>query len=422
MSDRSTIVRRFRRVLRHAVTTTTLLLGVSAVTVHAQTPAPFKPEVAVQDADYASVRRTFRTTLSRHGESPQEAPRYRPMRGATEIEYPSGALRLHAWITDHDNRGPKRPAVLFLHGGFSFGMDDWDMALPYFEAGFVVMVPMLRGENGNAGEFSFFYDEVDDVLAAATFLSREPSVDPSRIFLAGHSAGATLALLTAEATGRFRAVASFDGSPDQQLLYHGSAVKPGAHAELVIDPDDLRELQVRSPLAYASSVKSPLRLYYSTEASFLYRYPTARMVEVARAHGRDVVAAQVDGSHMSHVGAAMRQSIVFFKGFVDARTLGRMTPRTAPAVTPSLTGNTTFRLEGHPKAHRVALAGSFNGWDSRHVLCGRQGDEWVCRVDLPVGRHLYRFVVDDEWILDPGNPAREDDGQGSVNSLLVVTH
>jgi hypothetical protein len=56
------------------------------------------------------------------------------------------------------------------------------------------------------------------------------------------------------------------------------------------------------------------------------------------------------------------------------------------------------------------------------VLCGRQRDEWVCRVDLPVGRHLYRFVVDDEWILDPGNPAREDDGQGSVNSLLVVTH
>ena len=97
-----------------------------------------------------------------------------------------------------------------------------------------------------------------------------------------------------------------------------------------------------------------------------------------------------------------------------------MTARTTPEVTPSLTGNTTFRLKGHPKARHVALAGSFKGWDSRHFLCAHQGDEWLCRVDLPAGRHQYKFVVVDDWILDPGNPAREDDGQGNVNSLIVI--
>jgi hypothetical protein len=43
----------------------------------------------------------------------------------------------------------------------------------------------------------------------------------------------------------------------------------------------------------------------------------------------------------------------------------------------------------------------------------------LCRVDLPAGRYTYKFVVDDDWILDPANPARADDGNGGTASLLV---
>ena len=57
--------------------------------------------------------------------------------------------------------------MLFLHGGFQFGPEDWEMTWPYRAAGFIVMVPMLRGEDDQAGDFTMFYDEVDDVLAAA---------------------------------------------------------------------------------------------------------------------------------------------------------------------------------------------------------------------------------------------------------------
>jgi hypothetical protein len=293
------------------------------------------------------------------------------------------------------------------------------MAVPFWEAGFVVMVPMLRGENGHGGDFTFLYDEVDDVLAAASFLAQQPTVDPTRIFLAGHSAGATLALLTAEASGRFRAVSTFDASPDLQLLYHGSARKPGTHAEIVFDPDDLRELEVRSPLAYARSLKSPLRTYFSAEAVPIIRYPTERLVEVARSRGVDAVATPVEGSHMSHVARAMPGSIAFFRTFLDARTAATLTPRTAPAWEPSLEGNTTFRLHGYPAAKRVTVAGSFNGWDSRHLICGKDGGGWVCRFDLAPGRYTYKFVVDDDWILDPANPAHADDGNGGTGSLLV---
>ncbi len=39
------------------------------------------------------------------------------------------------------------------------------------------MMPIFRGENGQSGAFSCFYDEVDDVPAAAEYLIKQPYVD-----------------------------------------------------------------------------------------------------------------------------------------------------------------------------------------------------------------------------------------------------
>jgi dienelactone hydrolase len=409
---------RTRGVVASAIAGVSILAGAASY-VALQPRRMFEPEVQIQNEDYTETRRYFSTKLLREGPSPQHTVlSLRPPDYVEEVEFRSGTRRLKAWMSGHQHARQKLPAVLFLHGGFELGAADWDMAAPYWEAGFVVMVPMLRGENGQPGTFSFLYDEVDDVVAAAAFLSDHPSVDSDRIFLAGHSAGGTLTLLAVEASSRFRAAASFDGSRDQQLLYDGSAAKPGNHAEVVFDPKDSRELQVRSPLAYVYSVKSPVRLYYSYEASVIAQRPSQRFAELARARGADVEASRVWGSHMSHVARAMPRSIAFFK-----RSLGKsevlLRRRTIPALGPSLTGNTEFTLNGHQGAHTVALAGSFNGWDSQHVLCGKEAARWVCRVDLPPGRHLYQFVVDDEWITDPDNPVIEDSGNGSVASVIV---
>jgi Glycogen recognition site of AMP-activated protein kinase/Domain of unknown function (DUF3471) len=91
---------------------------------------------------------------------------------------------------------------------------------------------------------------------------------------------------------------------------------------------------------------------------------------------------------------------------------------TLPA--PSLKGNTTFRLKGHPNARVVAVAGSFNEWNQSQVLCGKEGEEWVCRIDLAPGKYTYKFIIDGDWILDPANPDTEEDERGFTNSVLVV--
>ena len=110
-----------------------------------------------------------------------------PQKSVEQVYFPSGDHRLRAWFNRH-GESEKRPAVLFLHGGWAFGVDDWEMTQPFRDAGYVVLTPILRGENGQPGSFTMFYDEVDDVLAAADYLAKVPCVDPNRIYIAGHSA------------------------------------------------------------------------------------------------------------------------------------------------------------------------------------------------------------------------------------------
>ncbi len=97
----------------------------------------------------------------------------------------------------------------------------------------------------------------------------------------------------------------------------------------------------------------------------------------------------------------------------------QFTARRVELPPPSLKGDTTFRLEGHAGARIVALAGTFNEWNQSRTFCGREEGGWVCRLDLPPGKHLYKFVVDGVWLTDPANPDRETDASGNTNSVLV---
>lgn len=87
---------------------------------------------------------------------------------------------------------------------------------------------------------------------------------------------------------------------------------------------------------------------------------------------------------------------------------------------PSLKGNTTFRLKGHEDAAVVVLSGSFNAWNQSQLVCGREGGEWVCRIDLDPGVYQYKFILDGDWLLDPSNPNTVEDEAGNVNNFLEV--
>jgi hypothetical protein len=55
-----------------------------------------------------------------------------------------------------------------------------------------------------------------------------------------------------------------------------------------------------------------VRLYYGTEEAF-FDANSRRTAELAKGKGLDVEAVRVTGNHNSHVPAAMKQSVEFFK-------------------------------------------------------------------------------------------------------------
>jgi AMP-activated protein kinase-like protein len=76
-----------------------------------------------------------------------------------------------------------------------------------------------------------------------------------------------------------------------------------------------------------------------------------------------------------------------------------------------------------PGARRVAVAGTFNQWDSHAAPLIRAGTKgvWTTTLALPVGQHHYAFVVDGaRWVPDPA-AAAVDDGFGRRNSVVAVT-
>lgn len=78
---------------------------------------------------------------------------------------------------------------------------------------------------------------------------------------------------------------------------------------------------------------------------------------------------------------------------------------------------TQFRLSGFEDAEEVRLAGSFTDWENRALRMHREGKAWVVSLPLTGGKHLYKFIVDGEWITDPANPIKEYDwGAISIRS------
>ena len=159
-------------------------------------PAPATAPKPAPTPTFSDIRATYRTKLVKHGPSPQPYENEPPPQGVERVTYPSGDLQLVAWYA-HPTSDRPVPALIYLHGGFAFGADDFEVARPFLDAGFAVMTPMLRGENGNPGEFELYYGELDDARAAVRWVRARPEIDPKHLYVFGHSAGGVLAAMLA---------------------------------------------------------------------------------------------------------------------------------------------------------------------------------------------------------------------------------
>jgi len=71
-------------------------------------------------------------------------------------------------------------------------------------------------------------------------------------------------------------------------------------------------------------------------------------------------------------------------------------------------------------ANTVHVTGSFNNWSERIPLTKDVKGAFHITIDLPVGEHEYKFIVDDRrWCYDIMKPTRADD-KGNRNNVITV--
>ncbi|WP_257455195.1 alpha/beta hydrolase family protein [Archangium lipolyticum] len=237
------------------------------------TPSPAQPGQKKAET-FVELRKGFKTQLKDTPSEHEPAPQ--PPKGVFEkVTYPAPLGSNVAYVTPV-REGARRPAVLWIQGGFNWGIDEsaWEVsprdndqsARAFREAGLVLMMPALRGCNENPGSREYFLGEVDDVLAALDFLARRPDVDPERIYLGGHSTGGTMALLVAASEPRVRGVFAFGPVAVPNYGETGTA----------LDRAKGKELAIRSPVVFMSLIRVPTLVIEGADEGNTFAFDSLR--------------------------------------------------------------------------------------------------------------------------------------------------
>jgi dipeptidyl aminopeptidase/acylaminoacyl peptidase len=270
-------------------------------------PAPNTPELH-------EYRAAHPTHLQRQGPPPaawQDPTPLKLPRGVKEVTYDSHGLKLKAWLSAIPDDGKTHPAVVFCHGGFWFGNEDWEVLQPFLDAGYVVMAPRVRAENGNPGDFEYYYGEVDDVIAAGRFLAEQKGVDKSRVFISGHSAGADLATLAAMLPNPFAMSAPIGAALEMRVL---AKLSDSRHKQLVVfDPNNPYEVGARCAMLFTASLKCPIALFHGDQdwGDTLQQ----QFVALARQSNKDATLTVVPGNHGQSLPNAIPGIIMLFNKY-----------------------------------------------------------------------------------------------------------
>jgi dipeptidyl aminopeptidase/acylaminoacyl peptidase len=263
----------------------------------------------LQPASLAEARARVRTRLFVQQPSPEPFDPDPPP-GVERVTYTSQGRELVAWLVRPPGSGTY-PGLLYAHAGFALGAGDVAAARPFVEAGYVVLLPAWRGENGNPGNFEMYYGEVDDAQAALEFLAQQVGVDRTRLFAAGHDTGGTIVMLLAMVSDRLRAAAACGGIPDMRAIVEEQR-KP-AFQLMPFDWRDPLELDLRSPARHLRDLRCPLYLFYGERQDQLYYSQAAAMQVLAEPLGKLVRVLQLPGTdHNTAIDAAVPRMIRYF--------------------------------------------------------------------------------------------------------------
>lgn len=236
------------------------------------------------------------------------------VRLAGSFDQPGQTMELWLYLPEGDHAAGSLPCVLVAPAGTNLltGMDlgdgDQPEHLPYVRAGFAVVAYSLDGgdsdiDAGGDDELVHVYRRFVQAQAGLVnarnalefVLARVPQVDPSRIYVAGHSSAGTLALLFAEHEPRLKGCIAYAPCADVEARL--AEVTDNFLLRTLLP--GVREFVTRSsPKTHAAKITCPVFLFHALDDSNVPASESQAFVQLLESHGKQATLATVPtGDH-----------------------------------------------------------------------------------------------------------------------------
>jgi dipeptidyl aminopeptidase/acylaminoacyl peptidase len=260
------------------------------------------PQVVSLDARTGERRRTLLPAAA--------PPRCRPWKSVSFTS--SDGQRVQGWLGLPEGDGPF-PTILHLHGGPEFAMTElfYPSGQMWLDCGFAFLTVNYRGSTTFGREFleriwgDVGYWEVEDMVAARSWLVSEQISEPTMIFVAGSSYGGYLTLQALGTmpmlwAGGMAVIAVADwviAQEDTTATLRGLRT-----ARFGGTPDEYPERYAKSsPLTYATDVKAPVLIIQGRNDTRTPPRSVAVYEETMKALGKDIHVHWFDAGHGSLV-------------------------------------------------------------------------------------------------------------------------
>ncbi len=196
----------------------------------------------------------FQEAVLRPGALPMKVWYYRPEQAKGKLPLvlvpPAGSTLFAGMELAEGDRAEHYP---YVHAGFAVGSFEIDGHVPRDAPDAVILKGARDFRDAKAG--------LNNARAALDFLlAKTPDVDADRIFIAGHSSAATLALLVAAHEPRIKGCASYCGVCDVETL-----IAPDLR-ELERDIPGYRDfIRFSSPKTHVEKLKCPVFLFHAQD-------------------------------------------------------------------------------------------------------------------------------------------------------------
>lgn len=266
---------------------------------------------------------------------------------------PAHGMTLYFYLPPGDHQPGSLPCVLIapagsiLVTGMDLGEGDQQEHLPFVRAGFAVLAYSLDGNvpDLKAANDSQIRQASQQFLAAKAGLSnarvalewlaaRVPEVNTDRIYTAGHSSAATMALLLAENEPRVKKCAAFAPRCDIALNFPGPAMQSIRQAIPEVDAF----CTTYNPKPNAQKIGCPVFLFVARDDPVTPAAEIESFASTLQGLGKEasLVVVPSGGHHTPMIRQGIPRAIAFFNGQDPPAAAA---PRVAPAPSGTNTGS-----------------------------------------------------------------------------------